>query len=259
MLEKERRPAGSRFGVLDRAGRFYRISTGPVDVPVEARACPTGLAGGARLGLVLVIRGTKKLRDRMKGAPTADGADSTTALGDWFANALFWRPQVALLVNSRTLLPVLMELAPAATLLERAPATIEAVLRRHGVDETFLAAERTAMSEVRIGPTNDRRVVGVVNEFAFHGEWLFKEGQDDLEALSLRMSSLIIGKLDEGSPDRALAAVMGDAEPLAKVIAFPGERTAPAPSPRAPAARRRVPAQGHAARHQAADLAPRAR
>lgn len=184
---------------------------------------------------MLVIRGTKKLRDRGKGAPAAVGEVSSTALGDWFANALFWRPQVALLVNSRTLLPVFMDLAPAATVLERAPAAIEAVLRRHGVSETFLAAERKAMSEVRIAPTNDRRVVGVMNEFAFHGEWLFKEGQHDLEALSLRMSSLIIGKLDEASPDRALAAVMGGTEPLAKVIAFPSERTAPAASPRAPA------------------------
>jgi hypothetical protein len=181
---------------------------------------------------VLVIRGTKKLRDRVNSAHLVDGEESTTALGDWFANALFWRPQVALLVSSRTLLPVFMELAPAATLLDRAPTAIEAVLRRHGVDETFLATERKAMSEVRIAPTNDRRVVGVMNELAFHGEWLFKEGQHDLEGLSLRMSSLIIGKLDEGSPDRALAAFLGGSEPLAKVIAFPGERSAPAPSPR---------------------------
>jgi hypothetical protein len=180
---------------------------------------------------VLVIRGTKKLRDRVKDAADADGEESTTALGDWFANALFWRPQVALLVNSRTLLPVFMELAPAAALLERASVAIEAILRRHGVDETFLAAERRAMSEVRIAPTNDRRVVGVMNEFAFHGEWLFKEGQRDLEALSHHMSRLSIGKLDEGSPARALAAVLGRTEASADVIAFPGERTAPPPSP----------------------------
>jgi hypothetical protein len=186
---------------------------------------------------VLVLRGTKKLRDRLQKATVAGPDDrSTTELGDWFANALFWRPQVALLVNSRTLLPVFMELAPAATLLQRAPAAIEAVLRRQGVDEAFLAAEREAMGEVRIAPTNDRRVVGVMNEFAFHGEWRFKEGQHDLEALSLRMSSLIIGKLAEGSPDRALAAVMGGDEPSAKVIAFPSERTTPAPSPQGAAA-----------------------
>lgn len=176
---------------------------------------------------MLVLRGTKKLRDRVKGAPAADGDDSTTALGDWFANALFWRPQIALLVNSRSLLPVFMELAPAATLLDRAPAAIEAVLHRHGVDDPFLTAERAAMSEVRLAPTNDRSVVGVMNEFAFHGEWLFKEGQRDLEALSVRMASLIVGKLSNGSPDRELAAVLGSTEPLAEVIPLRG-RSAPA-------------------------------
>ena len=184
---------------------------------------------------MLVLRGTKKLRDRVKGAPAVDGDESTTALGDWFANALFWRPQVALLVNSRTLLPVFMELAPAATLLHRAPAAIEAVLRRHGVDDLFLTAERDAMSEVRIAPTNDRSVVGVMNEFAFHGEWLFKEGQRDLEALSVRMASLIAGKLSNGSPDRELAAVLGSTEPLAKVIPLPG-RSAPAATASKPSA-----------------------
>jgi hypothetical protein len=182
---------------------------------------------------VLVVRGTKKLRDRVKGAPVADGDASTTALGDWFATALFWRPQVALLVNSRTLLPVFMELAPAATLLDRAPAAIEKVLRLHGVDDTFLAVERDAMSDVRIAPTNDRSVVGVMNEFAFHGEHLWKDGLEDFESLSLRMSSLILGPLHRGagSPDRELAAVVGGAE-LATVISFPGPRISSDPAQR---------------------------
>lgn len=37
---------------------------------------------------MLLIRGTKKLRDRVKVPPAAGGEESTTALGDWFANAL---------------------------------------------------------------------------------------------------------------------------------------------------------------------------
>lgn len=185
---------------------------------------------------MLVVRGTKKLRDRVKGAPAGDGDASTTSLGDWFATALFWRPQVALLVNGRTLLPVFMELAPAATLLGRAPAAIEAVLRRHGVGDAFLTAECDAMREVRIGPTNDRSVVGVMNEFASHGEYLWKEGGlQDLGALSIRMASLILGPLHHrsGSPDRELAAVVGSTEPLAKVIAFPSKSAAADPAPTA--------------------------
>jgi hypothetical protein len=51
------------------------------------------------------------------------------------------------------------------------------------------------------------------------------------------MSSLIVGRLDEGSPDRTLAAVMGRTRrPHADVIAFPGERTAPSPSTHGPIA-----------------------
>lgn len=118
---------------------------------------------------MLVVRGTKKLRDRLRGAPVADQEASTTELGDWFATALFWRPQVALLVNARTFVPVFVELAPAATLLDRAPAAIEAVLRHHGAGDAFLTVEREAMAEVRIAPTNDRSVLGVMNEFAFLG------------------------------------------------------------------------------------------
>jgi hypothetical protein len=103
---------------------------------------------------MLIVRGTKKLRDRVKGSQAGTSDVSTTLLGDWFATALFWRPQVALLVNLRTFLPVFLELTPAATLLERAPVAIEAVLRLHGVDEAVLAAERDEMRDARIAPTN---------------------------------------------------------------------------------------------------------
>ena len=159
---------------------------------------------------MLVLRGTKKLRGRIKGrAATADDV-STTVLGDWFATALFWKPQVALLVNQRTLLPVFMPLAPAATLVTRIPEAIANALRNQGASEAFIAAELAAMSHVAIAPTNDRSTLGVMNEFAFHGELHVQEGLTDTEALSYRLSSLILGPLDHrhGSPDRELVAVL---------------------------------------------------
>ncbi|MDT5029334.1 MAG: hypothetical protein QOE61_5760, partial [Micromonosporaceae bacterium] len=55
---------------------------------------------------VLIVRATEKLRQRL-GRPTLrEGEAATTLLGEWYATALFWRPQVALLVNEPTLLPV---------------------------------------------------------------------------------------------------------------------------------------------------------
>jgi hypothetical protein len=73
-------------------------------------------------------------------------------LGPWYATALFWRPQVALLVNESTLLPVLMPLAPAATLPARAGGHIAEVLALHDVSRQLVADEeermRCAMAEV---------------------------------------------------------------------------------------------------------------
>jgi hypothetical protein len=70
---------------------------------------------------VYTIHATKKLRDRVK-APLAEPVEQpSTVLGKWYATALFWKPQVALFVNEATLVPVLLPLAPAATLAERFP------------------------------------------------------------------------------------------------------------------------------------------
>ena len=187
---------------------------------------------------MLVVRGTKKLRDRAKRSPADDDEASTTKLGDWFATALFWRPQVALLVNTRTLLPVFMELAPAATLLDRAPAAIEAVLRRHGVDEAFLAAEREAMADVRMAPTNDRSVLGVMKEFAFLGEHHQSIAPVSLVQLSMKLAGTPLGPLRKrtGSADRELAAIVGGTDSLAEVIPLPPhEATDAPPAPASPA------------------------
>jgi hypothetical protein len=70
---------------------------------------------------MLVVRATKRLLLRLGQPMLGEGEQSTTLLGQWYATALRWRPQVALLVNEPTLLPVLMPLALAATLLARIP------------------------------------------------------------------------------------------------------------------------------------------
>jgi hypothetical protein len=176
---------------------------------------------------MLVVRGTKKLRGRVRAPAAAVGDTSTTILGDWFANALFWKPQVALLVNERTLLPLYMPLAPAATLLDRVPDAIASLLRRHGVDDEAIASELAAMADTRIAPTDNRSVVGVMNEFAAHGELVLGRHVHDLEDLSLWMSEMILRPLEKGagSPDRELAAVLGAGGPHqlpSNVIQFPG-------------------------------------
>ena len=115
---------------------------------------------------MLVVHATKKLLDRV-GRPNVEPTmRSTAVLGSWYATVLFWRPQIALLVNERTLLPVLMPLAPAAELLERFPSWLAATLDAHGVPRTFIDAELAEAADIGLAKTNNRSVLGVTNELA---------------------------------------------------------------------------------------------
>lgn len=98
---------------------------------------------------MFIVHGTKKFRDRVKARVPQPNDAPTTALGNWYATVLFWKPQVALLVNEATLLPVLMPLAPAATVLDRSPAALRMVLSTHGVDGGFIERELGAVRRRR--------------------------------------------------------------------------------------------------------------
>lgn len=158
---------------------------------------------------MLVVYGTKKFLDRVRGAPATDQDSSTTLLGPWYATVLFWRPQVALFVNEATLLPVLLPFAPAGSVLERSSEAIGTVLRAHGVRASFIEAEVAEMREVRVSKTDSRSVVGIMNEFAYLGA-VWRAG--DLLQLSLRLAETPCSPLypRNGSPDRELVAFVSE-------------------------------------------------
>lgn len=162
-------------------------------------------------GWVLIVRATAKLL-KLVGRPSAgDGERGTTLLGPWYATALFWRPRVVLLVNESTLLPVLMPLAPAATLPVRVADEVAAVLRAHRAPQAFVDAEADLMRDCRLGVTVNRSVVGVMVEFARLAE-IYRADQPhpELLGLALRLATTPCSPLygRNISPDRELAAVL---------------------------------------------------
>lgn len=164
---------------------------------------------------MLVVHATRKLLDRV-GTPTVEPTTrSTTVLGSWYATALFWRPQVALLVNERTLLPLLMPLAPAATLLKRLPSRIDAILDAHGVPRPFIDTELAHAADIGLAKTNSRSVLGVMNEFARLADWQKETvaSDEDLVTVALELSEVPTSPLYKRhvSPDRELEAVVNDA------------------------------------------------
>jgi len=148
---------------------------------------------------MFTLRGTKKFLDRV-GRPMADPPSSTTALGDWYANVLLWRPQVALFVNAETFVPVLMPLAPAARVVGRFPAAMAEVLDALGIDPRFVESESTEMSSVVLAKTASRQVLGVMNEFTFMAEHTIGTGRSDpadLVGLSVWLANTIVGPISK--------------------------------------------------------------
>ncbi len=150
---------------------------------------------------------TKKLLDRIKPTVIDPSPVSDGVMRNWYATALFWKPQLALFVHEETLLPVLMPLAPASSLAERFPAHLAAVLNALDVEASFIAAQVPAMGEVQYAKTSNRSVLGIMNQFSYLAEGYreYLETSDLLE-LSLRLAHVPCSPLykRETFPDREL-------------------------------------------------------
>ena len=148
---------------------------------------------------------TKKLLDRLKAEAATGTTVPTTALGNWYATVLFWRPQLALLVSERTLLPVLMPLAPAVSLVSRFRGELSKALAAHGLDTAFIDTEVAAMHETSIAKTANRSVVGMLNEFSFLAT-VYREDIGISEPLTLaaKLADTPCGPLKGNSPVRLL-------------------------------------------------------
>ena len=167
---------------------------------------------------MLIVRATKKLLDRIGPPNLGEGEQSTTWMGQWYATAMFWKPQVALFVNEPTLLPVLMPLAPVATLLARFPQQLAAVLAAHGTPDAVIDEEQRQMRDRRLAKTANRSVVGIMNEFTcLAGAYRGDTPAPDLLALAMRLAATPCGPLysTHVSPDRALAALLRSLTPPA--------------------------------------------
>jgi hypothetical protein len=158
----------------------------------------------------MVVRGTKKFLDRVGRATTIE-TRSSGRLGDWYANPLFWRPQVVLFLNERTRLPVLVPLAPALSVVDRFPTEFARVASRLGLTVAAVTAEVEAMTDWVLAKTSSRSLLGTMNEFAHLADnYRWRHDTIDLVDLSLWLAEVPVRPLfdGEGSPDRELRAVL---------------------------------------------------
>ncbi len=117
---------------------------------------------------MVILRCTKKLQARLptRSAEGNDQALSDTRLGDWTAHLFFiGRQQIVLAVNNKTLLPVLLPIAPSKTFIARFVEAAGEMMIALGIDRQKVLAEMSGMNEWVVTTTNDRRVLGTINDF----------------------------------------------------------------------------------------------
>jgi len=153
-------------------------------------------ADHAQLGRVmLVLRCTRKLLDRLRVEPVPTDVPSTTLLGDWYANILMIRPaHLVLLVNERSRLPVVLPAREIARLLHRIPDAVAEALSDLGIPDSAIERERAAMQVIHCAPTRNRSVVGAMTESAFQIQWMRESGDlPDLRTLNRELGQLLAG------------------------------------------------------------------
>lgn len=163
---------------------------------------------------MLTLRCTRRLLVRLGAAPRREGEASlpTTRLGDWHANLLY-RPggQLVLLVSDRALLPVLIAAKPAETIVPRFVEALGAMLRRLDVPVDVISAELAQMTEVRIGRTSSRRILGTMNDFYRMLDSYRSPGRS-LEDVALQLAVSPCGPIAMQSPDDLAPRLLSSAE-----------------------------------------------
>lgn len=168
----------------------------------------------ATLPRMFRLRCTQRVSKRFKfEADDEDAANSTTHLGDWYANLLnVGRQRWVLCVSERTLLPALI-LARNHCFPAQLPSEVGVLLLELGVPPDAMRAEVDRMRTVVPGRTRSRQVLGVMNDFAVSATYFLQDGLSSTEA-ALRVAQAPMKPLGYAAPcDVAVGVLQQTATP----------------------------------------------
>ncbi len=127
---------------------------------------------------MFTIRCTGKLLKRIGHKPglPAPAVESSTALGDWHANILFFHRAQALLFTSDTSrLAVVAPARDARNLGRHLTIALAELLEHLAIPLEWIQAEVSEMAELGIAPTRSRSVLATMNDYAFQIEVRFHQ------------------------------------------------------------------------------------
>lgn len=160
---------------------------------------------------MFVLRCTRKLLDRI-GPPSAVTEPSTTTLGDWFAQPFsVGRRRFILLACERSRQAVLMPGRDVRHLAQNFPGALAEVLVRLGASAPAVRRETGEMRECVIAATNNRSLLGTLNDFSFLLKWRLEDEPDgDLVDAALWLSGTPVGPLGRDTPGEVTLRLLAE-------------------------------------------------
>lgn len=150
---------------------------------------------------MLVLRCTRKLLRRLHQKPARAVPESSTTLGDWYADLIhLGRKPVVLAVSARTLLPVLVPARESQLLPARLADGVGRTLEALGIRRGLIAEERRQMEELVFAPTASRQILGSMNDF---NRMLDVAHQGSLLESALELGQAPCGPIGMEEPARA--------------------------------------------------------
>jgi hypothetical protein len=150
---------------------------------------------------MVVLRCTQQLLRRLPSVRHLNGS-STTRLGDWCGGIFnVGRISVVLFISEKSRLPVVLPAKDFANLATRLVDGLENVLISLRVPLDVIQRELGEMRDAQFAPTNNRSLLGTLNDFRNQLEWLLAEhpGAGSLD-LSLALAEVPVGPLDYRHP-----------------------------------------------------------
>lgn len=162
---------------------------------------------------MVVLRPTVRLAGKLRLRLGESSFRSTTRLGDWYATDLnLGRQRLVICVSELSRLAVVLEAAPYATIPERLPPALARVLHLIGSEQTTIEREIAAMGTIAIAKTASRSVLGTVNEFVQHLQYMHAKRPvpPDPFLLSVELSEFVCMQLEDTYPKDAALRLLSE-------------------------------------------------
>jgi hypothetical protein len=150
---------------------------------------------------MVIYRFTRKLIDKGFTAINSD-MQSNTRFGDWFADYVKGPSfHVILFTSEKTLLPIIIPSSPKKGIIERFINQLQIFMRVLRVDEEILQEEIGKMGTFQITKTNNRHVLGTMNDFKIAMDYYsYDKNPESMLLLSAELAETPCGPIEMASP-----------------------------------------------------------